>query len=138
MSERHYLDVVGERIGKLCGMDIREPSERRTLRSYAVLCLALGEQVTSEHVHDAWAVDCCDDDHPCAVPFGQLSAESQSLDVSYRDAIRKVARERQAEREGDPDIDVCPNCGGYADNGFSREVPPSPYLCAKCEPEPIL
>jgi hypothetical protein len=31
------------------------------------------------------------------------------------------------------DINVCPNCGGPTDNGFSREIPPSPYLCTKCE-----
>ncbi len=30
------------------------------------------------------------------------------------------------------DINVCPNCGGPADNGFSREIPPSPYFCSKC------
>ncbi len=32
------------------------------------------------------------------------------------------------------DITVCPGCGGYADNGFDRCVPPSPYYCTKCHP----
>lgn len=36
----------------------------------------------------------------------------------------------------EPDITTCPNCGGPADNGFSREVPPSPYYCTKCEFSP--
>lgn len=31
------------------------------------------------------------------------------------------------------DINVCPRCGGFADNGFSREIPPSPYVCRSCE-----
>ena len=30
------------------------------------------------------------------------------------------------------DLFTCPNCGGDADNGFSREIPPSPYWCTKC------
>lgn len=32
----------------------------------------------------------------------------------------------------EPDLFTCPNCGGEADNGFSRSVPPSPYWCTKC------
>lgn len=27
----------------------------------------------------------------------------------------------------------CPGCGGIADNGFSRDVPPLPYYCTQCE-----
>jgi len=30
-------------------------------------------------------------------------------------------------------IDKCPCCGGPADRGFSRDVPPAPYLCCACE-----
>ena len=33
------------------------------------------------------------------------------------------------------ELDVCPNCGGDADNGFSRDVPPAPYYCTKCMKE---
>lgn len=28
--------------------------------------------------------------------------------------------------------DCCPCCGGYADNGYSRDVPPVPYACTEC------
>jgi hypothetical protein len=28
---------------------------------------------------------------------------------------------------------VCPQCGGHADNGHDRELPPNPYVCTKCE-----
>lgn len=30
------------------------------------------------------------------------------------------------------DLDKCPGCGGYADNGHDREYPPNPYYCTKC------
>ena len=39
-------------------------------------------------------------------------------------------RERLAETADD--LARCPNCGGPADNGHDREVPPSPYWCSKC------
>lgn len=26
----------------------------------------------------------------------------------------------------------CPQCGGIADNGYDRELPPNAYLCSKC------
>lgn len=31
------------------------------------------------------------------------------------------------------DLNTCPSCGGPADNGHSREDPPSVYYCSKCE-----
>lgn len=30
------------------------------------------------------------------------------------------------------DLFHCPQCGGPADNGFSREIPPAPYFCTEC------
>ena len=32
-----------------------------------------------------------------------------------------------------PDCSKCPKCGGPADNGNDRCVPPTPYYCSKCE-----
>lgn len=32
-----------------------------------------------------------------------------------------------------PRLETCPKCGGIADNGHDRELPPNPYLCSKCE-----
>ncbi len=32
-----------------------------------------------------------------------------------------------------PDLSVCPNCGGVADNGHDRCVPPNAYWCTKCD-----
>jgi hypothetical protein len=31
-----------------------------------------------------------------------------------------------------PDLSTCPGCGGEADNGHDREIPPTPYYCPKC------
>ena len=33
------------------------------------------------------------------------------------------------------DLNICPNCGGEADNGFDRGYPPNPYYCKKCMKE---
>lgn len=33
-------------------------------------------------------------------------------------------------------LDNCPKCGGRADNGFDRCIPPSPYFCTKCSAQP--
>lgn len=42
-------------------------------------------------------------------------------------------KKKKEEDEQFPDINKCPTCGGYADNGFDRCVPPNPYLCTKCD-----
>ena len=33
------------------------------------------------------------------------------------------------------DLTKCPNCGGEADNGHDRCMPPNVYFCTKCEQE---
>lgn len=37
------------------------------------------------------------------------------------------------EAPGEYDLTKCPGCGGPADNGHDRCVPPSPYFCTRCE-----
>ena len=32
----------------------------------------------------------------------------------------------------DEDLSKCPQCGGDADNGIDRCIPPSAYMCKKC------
>lgn len=34
-------------------------------------------------------------------------------------------------------ISKCPQCGGEADNGHDRCLPPNPYVCTKCEKEGV-
>jgi len=48
-----------------------------------------------------------------------------------------TAEVRRLGGETDPpemDINICPGCGGPADQGFDRCLPPSPYYCSKCDP----
>jgi hypothetical protein len=33
------------------------------------------------------------------------------------------------------DLSKCPKCGGPADNGHDRELPPNPYWCSTCSPK---
>ena len=49
-------------------------------------------------------------------------------------ALAALTTDTEAEEEK-PDITKCPNCGGPADNGHDRELPPNPYWCTKCDPE---
>jgi hypothetical protein len=57
----------------------------------------------------------------------------------------RAALAQQAEPKGggrlppplqaEPDLSLCPQCNGPADNGHDRSIPPSPYLCTKCMAE---
>lgn len=45
-----------------------------------------------------------------------------------------AARALQVLGETGPlSLSICPGCGGPADNGHDRCIPPSPYLCTKCQ-----
>jgi hypothetical protein len=45
--------------------------------------------------------------------------------------VKEYEWEGSVELSG-ADIDKCPQCGGPADNGHDRELPPNPYVCTKC------
>ena len=47
--------------------------------------------------------------------------------------VARKALENKDEPLDDPDITKCPECGGEADNGHDRCVPPNPYVCTMCE-----
>ena len=56
----------------------------------------------------------------------------------WSDLLERVSTEQKRTQNGNKDtqdLSVCPECGGYADNGFSRSVPPAPYYCTKCDPD---
>ncbi len=44
----------------------------------------------------------------------------------------RLEKEQDALRRLELSLDYCPNCGGEADNGHSRDVPPVPYFCKAC------
>jgi hypothetical protein len=55
---------------------------------------------------------------------GELLAYIEQLEA-------RAALAQQAE----PDLSLCPQCNGPADNGHDRSIPPHPYLCTKCMAE---
>lgn len=72
--------------------------DRLLYRAYALLLLAKGEAVTSEDVHNAWAVWAAeyDENHRSLIPFDELEPQIQELDEPYVRAIRKIASVRAA------------------------------------------
>lgn len=48
--------------------------------------------------------------------------------VAYIDACAAMI-----DDDYEPDLSKCPGCGGPADNGHDRCMPPNPYYCTKCE-----
>ena len=46
-----------------------------------------------------------------------------------------LARTNPPADDHEPDLSKCPCCGGDADNGHDRALPPSPYYCRKCQTE---
>jgi DNA-directed RNA polymerase subunit RPC12/RpoP len=59
------------------------------------------------------------------------------------DQIREALRAptpREIELSQPDYLSRCPGCGGDADNGHDREIPPNAYWCSKCtatlEPKP--
>lgn len=62
-------------------------------RLYALLALVKGPEITTEDVHNAWAVWMSDQDptHESIRPYHQLTPHVQREDQAFADAIRKVA-----------------------------------------------
>jgi hypothetical protein len=72
------------------------------------------------------------------------SEDEATLDrlIAERQSKMAIGKARMAERQRlldnefeEVDLDTCPTCGGPADNGNDRCIPPSPYICTKCERE---
>jgi len=98
-----YIDEVVDKVAN----KLTEINSPYLLRVYALLVLTKGESITSKDVHDAWAMDmnfrpktgdCYGHDHPCIVPFKELSTEIQLLDDKYVRALIEVAKELKQEK----------------------------------------
>ena len=90
-----YLDTLADAIySEVNGGGSPSESERPLYLAYAVLALSVGERVTWENVHDAWAAwkAATDPSHPAVKPFAELDGAVQAKDAPYADAIRVVAR----------------------------------------------
>jgi len=73
-------------------------NDRGLFLIYAVLALSVGEDVTGEDVHNAWAawISIQRKNHQALQPYEELSAEEQERDEPFRVAIQEVARTRRS------------------------------------------
>lgn len=91
----NYLDrLAGAIRAEVPASRLPSDDTRALFRMYALLLLALGEDVTTRDVHNAWVAWMAerDDDHPSLVPYEQLASDVASEDGPYVEAIRRVAR----------------------------------------------
>lgn len=90
----NYIEKIAKKIAAKCGAKMTG-NDGHLCRNYALLCLVLGGDTTSENVHDAWSAWAAEHSpgHKSLVPFSRLSEEVQALDDKYRDAILAVADE---------------------------------------------
>jgi hypothetical protein len=84
----NYVEQVVEELAELlpdCEPDL--------IRMYALLALVLGGETTERDVHDAWALwrHATNPRHRSLVPFNDLAADVQAMDIPYAQAIRAVA-----------------------------------------------
>ena len=89
-----YLsDVAGEIERELPPDLVPSEGEGDLMLLYAVLCLAVGQAVTAENVHDAWTawMTARGQEHDSMVPFGELAPDVQLEDEPFVLAIRRVA-----------------------------------------------
>lgn len=63
-----------------------------------------------------------------SLPIPQCRAEHWQVVQELERALAEPVQE--------PDLSRCPQCGGPADNGHDRSIPPNPYFCTKCMAEP--
>ena len=90
-----YIEAVADEIYRRLPTGSQPPDRERGLYLlYAVLALTVGEQVTREDVHNAWAAWMALEGrtHASVRPFSGLSATDQERDEPFRKAIQEVAR----------------------------------------------
>lgn len=64
------------------------------------------------------------------------TGDTQVFDM-YGCEATEALRAALVEPVQEPDLSRCPQCGGPADNGHDRSIPPTPYWCTKCMVEPV-
>jgi hypothetical protein len=96
-----YIDELAQAIRRrIPSRLVPEGDTEALFRLYAVLAMAVGEHAALEDVHNAWAAWMTERNpqHESLKPLHELSAEVQSLDQPYLDAIRAAARDRGIRR----------------------------------------
>lgn len=95
-----YLDELAEAIRRAVPSEALPSGDTFPLfRTYAVLLLAKGEEISRADVHNAWVAWMAgqDGDHESLIPFSDLDPETQAEDSVYVLAIRTVARSLASE-----------------------------------------
>ncbi len=97
-----YIEEIANRIYErlqarsvVPGAPVAMPENERGLYLiYAVLALSVGETVTREDVHNAWAawIALQGRNHRALHPYSRLTPEEQDRDEPFRIAIQEVAR----------------------------------------------
>lgn len=90
----NYISDIAEQIRQEVPSEVLPGGDTNLLfLIYAVLALTIGQDVRSEHVHDAWAawMTHSDPSHESIKPFGELSLETKKDDQPFVDAIRRIA-----------------------------------------------
>lgn len=93
----NYIDELAERIRRRVPSDLLPDQDTTQLfRSYALLALAKGEEVTARDVHNAWAawMSATDPEHEAIQPFQDLPEDQRREDQPFVDAIRAAAAPR--------------------------------------------
>lgn len=99
LASDFYLDRLASAIRReVPAHKLPEENTRDLFRIYAVLMLAVGEQVRSEDVHNAWVAWMASRDatHESLVPFDDLDEATAAEDDVYAQAIKNVARTEAA------------------------------------------
>ena len=89
-----YVSDAAALIRENLPADARPPEGSDSLfLLYALLLRSKGEQVTAADVHDAWAtwMELQNPLHAAIVPFDELSAATQDMDLPYVRAIHAAA-----------------------------------------------
>lgn len=73
-----------------------------------------------------------DDIRLCMEELG-LIEDDGAMSPECLEALDEMYGVRATDSHAESDLTKCPNCGGPADNGHDRCVPPNPYWCTKCE-----
>lgn len=92
-SKENYLTTLADEIRVRVGESNVPPGDADSLfRTYAVLALAKGAEVSAEDVHNAWVawVSATEPGHEAAVPFDQLDSATREQDEPFLTAIREA------------------------------------------------
>ena len=93
-----YIDDVVKKVSERTHI-----KDQNLVRLYALLVLTKGEYISSEDVHDAWAMNmnfkqrtefCYGHEHKSIVPFDELTEEVQNRDIKYVDILVEIAKEQ--------------------------------------------